>query len=788
MKTRRAAFVCQDGIGVFHFILWLCVIGFLSIVLQSRCMGISSKITRQKSGVDFSESEVKDVVVGSQGTIELGRAADKLVEKFENVWSVNAIVVNGGTVYVGTSPNGGIYEYALGKLKKIYSAETRQTQELEQQQAQPEDVSEEPQEVEDANIVEQPEHLANEHIFAMAFDVSGRLLAGISGDSCKLLRLESGRMLTVFEPEDAKYIFAITVDDEGSIYLGTGPKGRIYRLDSFGKNAEEIYDSLDKNILSLAVGGDGFIYAGSDSRGLVYKIDPEEKKAAVLYDSGQDEVTGLLFLKGEEYLKIFGKAESDDGSGVLYAAATSAEVVAAHGKYTTQMPLAGRPEVKGKKGTSSETDKGGLKLNIANTKKGDDAQALKTVGLPGKLAKPEKTSYIYKISKDGYVTSIFDRALVFFSLALYDKELLIGTGNSAKLYSVDPLTEQEKIIYSDEQASQITAVVVSGEDIYIGTSNPAKLIKLGKSFAAVGNYTSALIDAGQPAKWGKLQIEADIPSGCKILVSSRSGNVKDVNDPTFSQWAEPMEITGPIQLRCPVGRFCQYRLQLESEDGRKSPLVREVAVASTVPNLAPKVKEVDISRTEKSGGDRGVFKISYKAEDDNADKLIYRIDFRKTGRENWIELKEKIEENSFEWDGRTVEDGRYEVRVTASDERSNSSASRLTDSRITEPLVVDNTGPVIEKSLITQSDGKTITLKLRVSDKLSVIGEVNYTIDSNAEWRSAVPDDLVYDTTDERFTIKTEKLQPGEHIISVKISDDVGNVTYKTYEVSMPGE
>lgn len=774
MKIRRTAFACQNGIGVFCFISWLCVIGFLSIVLQSRCMGISSKITSQKSGVDFSEGEVKDVVVGSQGTIELGRAAEKLVENFEDAWSLNAIVVNGGTVYVGTSPNGGIYEYTLGKLKKIYSAERQQTQKLE------------PQEAEDANIVEQSEHLANEHVFAMAMDVSGRLLAGISGDSCKLLRLESGGMVTVFEPADAKYIFALTVDDEGSIYLGTGPQGRIYRLDSFGKNAEEIYDSLDKNILSLAVGEDGFIYAGSDSRGLVYKIDPEEKKATVLYDSGQDEVTGLVFLKGEEYLKIFGKAESDDGSGVLYAAATSAKVVAAQGKYATQIPLAGRPEVKGK-GTSSETDKGGLKLNIANTKKGDDAQALKTVGLPGKLAKPEKTSYIYKISKDGYVTSIFDRALVFFSLALYDKELLVGTGNSAELYSVDPLTEQEKAIYSDEQASQITAVVVSREDIYIGTSNPAKLIKLGKSFAACGNYTSALIDAGQPAKWGKLQIEADIPKECKILVSSRSGNVKDVNDPTFSQWTEPMEIIGPIQLRCPVGRFCQYRLQLESEDGRKSPLVREVAVASTIPNLAPKVKEVNISRTEKSGGDRGVFKISYKAEDDNADKLIYRIDFRKTGRENWIELKEKIEESNFEWDGRTVEDGRYEVRVTASDERSNSSASRLTDSRITEPLVVDNTGPVIEKNSITK-DGDKITLKLRVSDKLSVIGEVNYTIDSNAEWRSAVPDDLVYDTTDERFTIKTEKLQPGEHIISVKISDDVGNVTYKTYEVSMPGE
>ena len=105
-----------------------------------------------------------------------------------------------------------------------------------------------------------------------------------------------------------------------------------------------------------------------------------------------------------------------------------------------------------------------------------------------------------------------------------------------------------------------------------------------------GTYQSDLIDAGQPAKWGKLQIDADIPRGCKVLVASRSGNVKDVNDPTFSEWTELVEVTEPVQLRCPVGRFCQYKLVLETQDGQKTPLIREIAVASTVPNLAPKVE------------------------------------------------------------------------------------------------------------------------------------------------------------------------------------------------------
>jgi hypothetical protein len=69
-------------------------------------------------------------------------------------------------------------------------------------------------------------------------------------------------------------------------------------------------------------------------------------------------------------------------------------------------------------------------------------------------------------------------------------------------------------------------------------------------------------------------------------MACRSGNVKDVNDPTFSEWTELVEVTEPVPLRCPVGRFCQHKLVLESKDGQRTPVVREIAVARTVPNLA----------------------------------------------------------------------------------------------------------------------------------------------------------------------------------------------------------
>ena len=151
---------------------------------------------------------------------------------------------------------------------------------------------------------------------------------------------------------------------------------------------------------------------------------------------------------------------------------------------------------------------------------------------------------------------------------------------------------------------------------------------------------------------------------------------------------------------------------------------------------------------------------------------------------------EKHEAASFDWDGRTVEDGRYEIRVTANDERSNTTATKLSGSRISDPVVIDNTGPVIKNitSSATEENGQYHTFEIEVQDELSAIDKLEYTIDSNDDWIGTVPDDLVYDTLEESFTIKIdteEDLPTGDHILTIKVSDAVGNTTYRTVDVNI---
>ena len=764
----------------------------VALALACRSGAVTSKITRQATDKELRQGKSDGVVIISPGRIQLGRASKVLAGEFEGVWSVNSIVVNGGTAYIGTSPNGGVYQYRLGTLTKIYPTDantpsnpTRVDTPAPARTAAADQAASSEEDDASGDLVKAKEQFTNEHIFAMAVDVAGRLLVGFSGKHCRLCRYETGRMETIFEPNDATYIFAIEPAPDGNVYFGTGPKGKIYVLDPSGNVVLPVYTSRDKNILSLKAGKDQFLYAGVDGRGLVYKINLRTKTATVLYDSDEPEISGLTFQGG---------ASSDAND--LYAAATSAKIVQAERDFAATPPAAppssssssppsGRPEPKEKSnsGVSQSDGEGGLKLQIPNTKKEPASAAASRSRPPTPAPRPATASRLYKINKEGYVTEVFSESAIFLNLTSQDGSILAGTGNEGQLFSVDPDSEHATVLYKDDKAAQITAVTVSKREIYVGTGNPARLVLLSPDYAAEGTYTSDLIDGGQPATWGKLQIDAEIPKGCHVLVASRSGNVKDVNDPSFSPWTPAVEITQPVQLSCPIGRFCQYRLVLRTQEPAKTPVIREVAVASTVPNLAPKVDSVDVTRLQ-SASKEGVFKITIKATDENDDKLIYRIDFRKLGRDLWIKLKEDLEEDTFEWNGKTIEDGRYELRVTASDERSNSPTTKLTGSRISDPVIVDNTGPAIRKWNLEKGP-KTVKLTLEAVDELSVIGKFEYTVDSNAEWKSMLPDDSVFDTTDESFTIVTDELKPGDHVIAVKITDDAGNVTHKTFEFNL---
>lgn len=721
-------------------------------VLCADGLAVTTAVTRHERAADFVKGQTEDTLVSSEGTITLAAVTQpiELEALLKNVWTVNALVADDdGAIYFGTSPNGDIIRYADGAARVLYSGAPRG----------PDGGA-----GDDPNAVEP---FANEHVFALALDSQGRLLAGISGHDCRLVRISGDTVETVFSDQDAAYIFAIVTDCDDNIYLGTGPNGLIYRIGAAGTDPQRIYDARDNSILSLALADDGTLYAGSDQRGLVYKIDPERKTAAVLYDADQDEITALVL----------------NADGSLYAAATSAQAVKEHIK-AASISLddgGGRPDSKptipNHKKDESAT------LEVANTSGAAEGKKAPAPPETPKGATPKMAGRICRIDPRGFVTDVFSEAAVFYALARRDGQLLLATGNDGRLFSINPDTEEKAVVYEDKQSSQITALAVVDGGVYVGCANPPQLILIEDAHAGRGTYVSDLIDAGQPAKWGALQIKAEIPRDCTVRMSAHTGNVGEPNDATFSPWTTPVALTAATQLDVPNGRFCQYRLILETARPSETPVVKEVAVAHVIPNVPPRVTAVKASRLNDKSRP-GVFVVAFIAEDDNKDALTCTLEFRQTGRTRWIELKDELAAPKYEWDTRTVADGRYEVRVTADDRGSNTAVDAMTGSRISDVFVVDNTPPEIEQ-LRLQVRKKTATIVLKVNDEYTAIGGVHYTVDSNEKWTAAQPDDSVFDTTRETVTIRIDDLEPGEHVTAVKIADDLENTVYRTLDLTV---
>ena len=120
---------------------------------------------------------------------------------------------------------------------------------------------------------------------------------------------------------DQPEIFAVTVDAHGAVYAGTAPDGKVYRIEN-GK-AKEVFAPKAKYIWSLAADASGNLFVGTGEPGNVYRID-KSSTSELYYDSGQSHITALAIdgagqvLAGSEPNGILYRISAKDKAFVLY--------------------------------------------------------------------------------------------------------------------------------------------------------------------------------------------------------------------------------------------------------------------------------------------------------------------------------------------------------------------------------------------------------------------------------------------------------------------------------------
>jgi len=176
-----------------------------------------------------------------------------------------------------------------------------------------------------------------------------------------------------------------------------------------------------------------------------------------------------------------------------------------------------------------------------------------------------------------------------------------------------------------------------------------------------------------------------------------------------------------------------------------------------------------------------VLKVTWKVDNQDNDTLRYRVNFRREGQGLWRDALrdgEVLTKNEYEWETVALPEGKYRVRIEASDETANAPEATLRHALESGPVLIDNSPPVVRDLTLT---GRR--LRARLVDGLGPIARVEMAVDGKPDWRTLGPADGVFDTADEAVDSDvTSLVPPGSHIVLVRVYDAAGNFGVREIE------
>ena len=718
---------------------------YLSIIAVATLLAATASVARSGQPVIWETSGRAELLKGDARGVSIsdtGRLmlAPNLTEVFNTeqafVWSSE--IDNKGNVFLGTGHDGKIYRVSAdGRGTLFYDA-------------------------------------AELDVTALAAARDGSIYAGTSPDG-KVYRITTdGKADVYFDPGD-KYIWALAVLGDGSLAVATGDNGKLYRVRAAGAKPESslLISTTQTHVMSLAVTAQGDLIAGTDPGGLVLRISPEGK-AFALFDAPLREIHSL--------------ATAPDGS--IYALGLSD---AASAGRTAGTPAAAATT------DSSPTPSTSVTITAID----ESGNPIQSQAQPVRSRSDVSSarSAVFRILPDGGTDVVWSStSITAFAIApaLEAGSVLIGTADKGRVYSVTNDGRDTLLLQSSE--GQISSFLSRDGQVYAASSNQGKLFRFGKALEAEGSYESPVRDAKLTAQWGRLWWRG---SG-NVELQTRTGN-GERPDATWSDWSPAYRDPEGSQIASPRARFVQWRAVLRSPGaGSVQTWLEDASLAYLARNVAPEVLSITAlpigvglqpmaqaqvdPNVESSGLDpslfgavalapprrlfqRGARSFQWQAEDRNGDTMEYAIYYRPLNNGTFRLLKEGLRDNFYTIDGATLSDGPYIIKVTVSDAPDNPLGQALTGERLSEPVDIDNTPPVL-KAAASLGTGKAA---FEVDDVTGKIKRADVSIDG-ATWLPLFPEDGIADSRRERYSVDLTALAPGEHTISLRAFDGSGNV------------
>jgi hypothetical protein len=148
-------------------------------------------------------------------------------------------------------------------------------------------------------------------------------------------------------------------------------------------------------------------------------------------------------------------------------------------------------------------------------------------------------------------------------------------------------------------------------------------------------------------------------------------------------------------------RVEELRVSVQGQDVREGELTtRSEPITQALPggqrveySLAP--KSSSRSLREVPVWAQGLRTATWRGVDPNGDPLRYRLDLQPDAGEQWILLQDDVKDNAYTFDTHALPDGRYRLRVQASDRDGNAAGEDRNGEAVSAPFTVDNTPPSV---------------------------------------------------------------------------------------------
>ncbi|MBI4179056.1 hypothetical protein HY522_06525 [bacterium] len=341
---------------------------------------------------------------------------------------------------------------------------------------------------------------------------------------------------------------------------------------------------------------------------------------------------------------------------------------------------------------------------------------------------------------------------------LPDKDgVWVATSNPARLYRIG-ITGAERLFY-ESSSKDLSAILRIDKSLAAAVSNPAAVFELGG--ASTAEYLSKVFDAGFPSRLGQPDILGSGDEAVDVLF--RSGATADID----SGWSDLKALKGPVPSSS--GRFFQVQLLLKSPETA----LRRVRIPYRVQNLYPRLINLsaDLAPAQDGTADGRDVRLQWDVVNLDNDLLEYQISYRPPGSQKYIpvfepsDLPKNIKTHSIP--SASFADGLYRFQVDVTDEPSNGAADALTGSAEFPVVLVDRTPPVTE----LKQDRKEI--RWHAYDAVSRIVRVEYRVDGGP-WKSLAPDDGLFDTLHESGRIPAESIPVGS-VVDIRAADERDN-------------